>query len=328
MERRARILIVDDSRVNLRVARVHLESEGYLVDEARDGDEALRAVSISPPDLILLDIMMPGIDGYEVCRRLKKDEDTRLIPIIMLTALDSLEDKVKALDQGADDFISKPFNRVELLARVRSLVRVKWLNERLEKAENVLYTLAKAIEAKDGTTEAHTERVGESARMLGERLGLSLDDQEDLRKGGILHDVGKIGIREAILLKPDSLTPTEYAEMKKHCEIGSHICSTLRISQGLRSIIRSHHERYDGTGYPDGLKGDEIPLLPRILAIADAYDAMTNDRPYRKALPKETAIKRLQEAAGKQFDPNLVRIFVQVITEGQGSIQSFEEMSA
>jgi putative two-component system response regulator len=308
------VLIVDDNPQNIDLLSAQLRQEGYRVAPALSGPEALALVASEPPDLILLDVMMPGMDGFEVCARLKGQPETRLIPVVMLTALTALSDRLRGIEAGADDFLSKPVNRLELLTRARSLVRVKRYVDDLENAEHVILALTRAIEARDGYTEEHTERVALRAVALGEQLGLPEPTLRILHQGGLLHDVGKIGIPEAILGKPAKLTDEEFAIMKRHPELGVDICRPLRSSLVAQSLpmIRSHHERVDGRGYPDHLSGEEIPLLARILAISDAYDAMTSDRPYRKGMESARAIAVLRDGAGTQWDSALVAAFISI----------------
>jgi putative two-component system response regulator len=305
------VLVVDDDPLNVEVLSAYLEDEGYQVQAASNGLEALEIVSDAPPDLIFLDAMMPAMDGFEVTQRLKTARDTRLIPVVMVTALSSLEDRVHGIDVGVDDFLSKPVNRQELVTRARSLLRLKRYLDELESAEHVILALSKAIEARDGYTEQHTERVTARAVALGERIGLPEGTLRQLYQGGMLHDVGKIGVPEAILGKPGRLTTEEFDLMRQHPILGVEICRPLRsslIAQAL-PIIRYHHERVDGKGYPDGLTGEDIPLVARITAISDAYDAMTSDRPYRRGMPASTAIEILCDGAGTQWDRELVDEF-------------------
>jgi len=307
------ILVVDDQRENVEALSEYLEAQDYQVLRAYDGVEALQCVETHHPDLMLLDVLMPKLNGFQVCRTLKFQEQTRMMPIVIITALNQVEDKIKGIEAGADDFLSKPFNFAEMLARVRSLLRVKALNDQLENAENVIFALARAIEAKDRYTEHHTERVGAYAQAIAKKVGLPVEYQQALLKAGILHDVGKIGIRESILLKPGPLTPEEFNEQKAHPVIGEQICRSLKSIAHLLPIIRHHHERFDGKGYPDGLRGEEIPIEARILAVADAYDAMTTDRPYRARLSEEKAIEILRKGAGEQWDPRMVEVFIGIL---------------
>ena len=318
-ESAGRILVVDDNPHARELLRAALVAEGYTVTLAEGGEEALAKVAEEVPELILLDINMPGLNGYEVCSRLKGTEATRLIPIIFLTSMSDLEDKLRGIEVGADDFLTKPFRKVELLARAKSLLRVKRLNDRLENAENVLFALANAIEAKDPYTEGHIFRVATLALKLGRRLGLSADYQESLWKGGILHDIGKIGVPDAILNKAGRLTPEEVTQMQVHAIVGERICRPLRSIRYLLPVIRHHHEKSNGTGYPDGLQGEAIPITARIVGIVDMYDALITDRPYRPRLSREEAFGILRAgAADGTLDPELVASFITMIQEEEG----------
>jgi len=318
-ESAGRILVVDDNPHARELLRAALVAEGYTVTLAEGGEEALAKVAEEVPELILLDINMPGLNGYEVCSRLKGTEATRLIPIIFLTSMSDLEDRLRGIEVGADDFLTKPFRKVELLARAKSLLRVKRLNDRLENAENVLFALANAIEAKDPYTEGHIFRVATLALKLGRRLGLSAEHQESLWKGGILHDIGKIGVPDAILNKAGRLTPEEVAQMQVHAIVGERICQPLRSIRYLLPVIRHHHEKFNGTGYPDGLRGEAIPITARIVGIVDMYDALITDRPYRPRLSREEAFGILRAgAADGTLDPELVASFITMVREEEG----------
>jgi putative two-component system response regulator len=304
------VLVVDDGPANRELIRACLGGVDCEVRLAEDGLAALRAIKASPPDLVLLDVQMPGMDGYEVCKHIKGGPKGSLLPVVMITALDQTRDRIKALDAGADDYMSKPVDRVELVARVRSALRLKRVYDSMDSAEQVIYSLAAAVEAKDPYTEAHTQRVAESARRIGARMGLSTEEQETLYRGGIIHDIGKIGIPDAILLKPGELDSEEQIKMHLHPVIGESIVAPLKSSADLRPMIRHHHERYDGTGYPDRLASDEIPLLARIVSVCDAYDALINDRPYRERLSQDEAFAILESGAGRQWDPQIVKLVV------------------
>ncbi|MBI5365854.1 MAG: response regulator [Planctomycetes bacterium] len=297
----ATVLIVDDSDTNRNLLRAMLASEGFDLLFAKDGLEAIQVTLASYPDLILLDAMMPNMDGFQTCRVLREDPRTHLLPIIMVTSLEDLQDKVRAFDAGADDFVPKPVNPVELRARVRSHLRIKRLTDNLESAENVLFSLARAVEAKDRYTEGHVERVSEVSALVAGALGLPQDEVDIVRKGGILHDIGKIGIRDDVLNKPGKLTSVEFSIISQHTVIGEDICKPLRSIRHLLSIIRSHHERLDGSGYPDHLKGDQITMGARIVAVADCYDAMTTDRPYRRAMSEAQALDLLHRGVAKNW---------------------------
>jgi len=309
------VLVVDDHPLNLELIEGCLVDVDCRVITATDGVEALELFRSEQPDLLLLDVMMPGMDGYEVCQRIKESPEGRLLPVVMVTALGQVADRVRGLEVGADDFIVKPIERVELVARVRSLLRVKQLYDRLDGAQRTIFALARAVEAKDSSTEAHTEQVGIHARRLGGAVGLPEETLDDLLWGGVIHDIGKIGVPDNILLKPGPLTPEEFEVMKLHVLTGEEIARPLRSAHNLLPIIRHHHERFDGTGYPDGLAAEEIPLPARIVAICDAFDALTSDRPYRKGASARAALDTLTAGAGTQWDPELVPIFQALVTE-------------
>jgi len=318
----AKILVVDDNEPTRELLRDSLRSAGYEVISAKNGKEALQKVKEETLDLILLDVMMPEVDGYEVCAKLKGDEETRLIPIVMLSVLSDLSDKMRAIEVGADDFLNKPVSRIELLTRVRSLVRVKYLNEALENVKNVIFSLSAAIEANDPYVRGHSERVSQRSAYFAKQLGLSDKVQDILMNAGMLHDLGKIGISRDILHKPGPLTESEFAQIKAHPLYSEKICQPLRSTSLLLPIIRHHQERYDGKGYPDRLEGKNIPLGARILAITDAYDALTSERPYRSALSKEEALKVLKEGAGTQWDPELIKKFISMLTREKEKVEA------
>lgn len=306
----AKILLVEDDPQAVGILEPLLISKGFSVSVARDGAEGLEKVQLVSPDILLLDIHMPRMDGLEVCRRIKANPATRLTPVVMLTAMSDLERKIQALDAGADDFINKPYNAVELLTRIRSLLRVKYLNEQLDNAEDVLFSMARAIEAKDAYTQGHVERVSGLGVRLGEHLGLPETDIDALRKGGILHDIGKIGVPDRILNKAGPLTSEERIIIRMHPAQGAKICEKLKSIRGAIPVIRHHHERMDGTGYPDHLAGDEIPFVARIMTIVDIYDALTTTRSYRKSLPPEVALEILWEEANKGWwDKQILKEF-------------------
>lgn len=305
-----KILVVDDQPLNVELLEADLLACGYEVITAYDGLTALEKTRAENPDLVLLDVMMPGMDGFEVCRRLKSEEETVLIPIVMVTALSEKSDRIRGIEAGVDDFLNKPYDRQELRARVRSLLRVKLFTDELERAESVIASLALGVEAKDPYTEGHCGRLSEYSARLGESMRLPDEQLRALRLGGILHDVGKIGIPDAILLKKGSLTDEEWKTMRRHPEIGFHICSPLRSLKLVLPIIRHHHERFDGSGYPDGLKGEEIPVTARILTVVDVYDALRTERPYKPAFDRPKSMEILnQEAARGWYDPRCVEAF-------------------
>jgi putative two-component system response regulator len=312
------ILVVDDEEQNRKLLSRLLFLCGYEVTAVADGEAALAHLERSRPDLILLDVQMPGIDGFEVCQRIKQNPNTRLTPVVLVTALQGRAHKIKGIEVGADDFLTKPFDREELIARAGSLVRLKRHTDELESAESVILSLARTIEARDPYTQGHCERLAGYATALGTRLRLHDDDIAALQRGGVLHDVGKIGIADMILLKPAALTVGEYDVMKQHPIIGERLCGDLRSLDDVRPIIRHHHERRDGSGYPDGLSGDAIPLLAQIIAVVDTYDAITTTRPYRAARPPESACAELLAGVKQNhFRPDLVEAFVEMGQAGE-----------
>lgn len=316
-ESRSRILVVDDDALIRQFLEDQLTGEGYLVSTARDGEEALAKVAADSPDLILLDVMMPKLDGFEVCRRLKSDDRTILIPVVIVTALTATDQRIKGIEAGADDFLSKPYNRLELFTRVRSLLKLKRHTDELENAETVLFSLALSVEAKDPYTNGHCDRLARYSVALGKSLGLHAEQLKALQRGGILHDLGKIGVPESILLKPGPLNDMERAVVREHPAIGERICKPLKSLRTVLPIIRHHHERWDGSGYPDGLAGEAIPLTARILQVADIYDAFTTERPYKRALTQDEAIALMREETAKGWwDPRLVEAFIGLVTNG------------
>jgi len=287
----------------------------YEVFKATTGEEALHIVNKTAIDLILLDAIMPGMNGFEVCRRLKAHDSTRLIPVILLTGLSGQDAKLEGIEAGADDFIIKPPNRAELMARTKSLLRVKSLNDSLANIGNLLISLANAIEARDAYTQGHVKRVANLAQALGFKMGLSTKQLRALKLGGILHDIGKIHIPDAILNKPGPLTPEERKIMEAHAESGYKIVFPLKKSLGEAvDVIWSHHEMLDGSGYPAGLKKDDIPIVARIMAVVDIYDALVSDRPHRGGMSREDALEIIKgmTAQGK-LDPEVVQNFVSSI---------------
>jgi putative two-component system response regulator len=312
------VLVVDDGAANRELIEACLAGVDCEVRTAAEGQTALMMIEGRAPDLVLLDVQMPGMDGYEVCRRIKANPNCRLLPVVMITSLDRTEDRVRALESGADDYMSKPVERVELVARVRSALRLKAVYDSLDRAEQVIFALAAAVEAKDPFTEAHTQRVAESARRIGARMGLSDAELDALYRGGLIHDIGKIGVPDAILLKKGRLDAEELVRMRAHPIIGESIVSPLPSGAELLPIIRHHHERFDGGGYPDGLRGHEIPRLAGIVAVCDAYDALVNDRPYRPRRTVDEAASILTSGAGTQWDRGVVEAFVGEIPDVRG----------
>jgi len=308
------ILVVDDHVENALLMRQLLRTRGYSVQVANNAAEAEEQIRAQPPDLILLDVIMPGRSGFELCRQLKNDRATRLIPIVLITGLTEREDRVRGIEAGADDFLNKPIYAEELFARANSLLKLKEFTDELESAEDVLCTLGLSVEARDPYTEGHCERLARYASELGRHLGLDVDAVTALRRGGYLHDLGKITVPDEILKKGANLTPEEWQVMRQHPMTGEAICRPLKSLRAVLPIIRNHHEHFDGSGYPDGLRGQEIPLLARILQVVDVYDALRTERPYKAALSHEKAEEMMgREADQGLWDPALVEEFFSML---------------
>jgi putative two-component system response regulator len=312
------ILIADDHGPNRQLLEEMLIAAGFSVVTAFDGASALRMFESARPDLLLLDVMMPHPHGFEVCQRIKSNKDTCLTPVILVTALSNTEDRVRGLTAGADDFLTKPVDRSELLARVRSLLKLKAHTDELERAESVLFALARSIEGKDPYTQDHCARLSDYASRLGERFRLPPDHLTALHRAGIVHDIGKVAVPDAILLKPGRLTEEEWTIMRQHPVVGERICAPLKSFRLVLPIIRHHHEKLDGTGYPDGLKDEEIPITARILQIVDVYDALTTARPYKRAISAVEALEIMaQEVRRGWWDSNVFSEFEKLIAESE-----------
>lgn len=313
-----RVLVVDDNPDMAELMRELLASRGYDVATVSDADQAEIEIHRHVPDLILSDVVMPGRSGYELCHQLKEDPATRLIPFLLITGLSDREDKVKGIEAGADDFLNKPIFPAELFARVKSLLKLKEFTDELETAESVLCTLGRSVEARDPYTEGHCERLAKRAEALGRHLGLGEEHLVALRRGGYLHDLGKIAVPDEILKKGSNLTAEEWKIMKQHPLTGENICKPLKSLRLVLPIIRFHHEHSDGSGYPDGLTKKEIPLLPRILQVVDVYDALRTARPYKPAQSHEQAALTMQvEAQSGLWDEDLVNEFFSMISQRQ-----------
>ncbi len=290
-----RILVVDDLEANRQLLRTILTTYGYEVLLASDGEEAIEVVHRTPPDLILSDVRMPNCDGFDLCRAMSSEASTRLIPIVLMTGAAEAADRLTAIQAGAHDFVTKPIDQPELKARMRSLMQLKRFTDDLDSAEAVLRSMALMIEARDAYTEGHCARLSRYATELGARLGLPEDDIVTLGRGGYFHDIGKIALPDSVLLKTGPLEPEEFELVKQHPVVGDRLCGGLRALHRVRTIVRHHHERLDGSGYPDGLRGDEISLVAQIIGIVDVYDAITTTRPYREALSPDIALAELEK---------------------------------
>ncbi len=311
------VLIVDDLPATLDLLAAFLAKDGYEVRTASTAEAALEMVQHDPPDVLLLDIVMPGMSGFELCRQLKRSPATRLIPVVLITALQDRADRLQGIEAGADDFLTKPVNSHELRARVRSLMRLKRFTDELDSAEAVILSLALTVEARDRFTDGHCLRLSEYATALGRALGLPDEDIAALRRGGFLHDLGKIGVPDAVLLKPAPLTPAERAVVQQHPIIGERLCGELRVLRRVRPIVRSHHEHVDGSGYPDRLVGPDIPLLAQITGIVDCYDAVTTARPYKSAWPADRGFETLREEVRLGWRRHdLVETFIDLVRTG------------
>jgi putative two-component system response regulator len=316
MSTSGRVLIVDDYEANITALRKLLEGQGYEVLTATNGRDALDLVHREHPDLVLLDVMMPDVSGLDVCASLKNVAETCLTPVVLVSALQERATRIEGLEAGADDFLSKPVDPQELYARVRSLIKLKRLTDDLESAETMFLTLGRFIEARDPFTENHCDRLVDYATALASALNLDPADLDALYRGAFIHDIGKIAIPDRILLKKGKLTHAEYELMKQHPVIGDDLCRTVRSLDDVRGIVRHHHERLDGRGYPDGLAGDAIPLLARIVTIVDVFDALTTDRPYRKAMAVGAALQIMHDDAKRGWcDPALFETFVDVLPQ-------------
>jgi putative two-component system response regulator len=321
------ILIVDDESAGRQTLESILEGQGYHLEMAENGQEALEKTAQLLPDVILLDVMMPGMDGFEVCRRIRNDPSLAEIPIIMLTALDDRQSFLNGLESGADDYITKPCDRHELRARLLGITRLnryrKLLNDRanvetahiqlLSAYDATIEGWSRALDLRDKETEGHTQRVTILTEKIARLAGMSDDDLINIRRGSLLHDIGKLGVPDSILHKPDKLTDEEWGIMRQHPQYAFDMIVPIEYLRPALDIPYCHHEKWDGSGYPRGLKGEEIPLSARIFAIIDVWDAVTSDRPYRPAWDNQKALDYIREQSGKHFDPHIVEMFIKMM---------------
>ena len=315
----AKVLVVDDHEPNLSGLRAFLQRD-YRVVTTTSGSEAIRIARDAPPDAVLLDVVMPEVSGLDVCAELKQDADTRLIPVVLMTGRGDRQTRIAGIAAGADDFLDKPIDTEELSARIRSLVRVKRFTDELASAEAFAVALGRVIEARDPGTEGHCERLASYATALGAGLGLDAAALDTLQRGAFLHDIGKIGIPDHLLLKKGRLTAREYELMKRHPLIGDELCRPVKSLEAVRPIVRHHHERLDGRGYPDHLRGDHIPLVAQIVTVVDVFDALTSERPYRRALSLEAAWRTMRrEAREGAYSLDLVERLLEL--QRQGAIE-------
>ncbi|PVV06409.1 MAG: hypothetical protein B6D77_15895 [gamma proteobacterium symbiont of Ctena orbiculata] len=315
-DRPYRVLIVEDDGPHLSLQVDILQTLPSQVTTADSGLKALGLVKNGNFDLVLLNKRLPDIDGDEVCYRIRQELNNHLLPVIMVTGSGSSQSLHHSLSIGANDFIKKPYDPLELKSRARAAIEMKHLMDQLDDAASVLFTLAKMVEARDPTTGEHCNRLVNTCRILGETLNLPASDQEALRKGAILHDIGKIGVPDSVLLKPGELTSDEWQVMQRHAAIGADLCLQLNSVRDAVPIIRHHHERWDGSGYPDGLSGEGIPLVARVFQYADIYDALRHDRVYSKAQPVDEILEVLKlEIENGWRDPEIGRVFIDILLQ-------------
>lgn len=309
-----RVLIIDDELEHRFLEREILSGPKYMITESSNGRDALSLLKNQQYDVVLLDIRMPEMDGNEICRRIRNELHELILPVIMITGFGGHDDLSVSLQAGATDFIRKPYHPKELIARVDAAAAHKRLTDQLDNAESMLFALARMVEAKDAPTGDHCARLAHNGMVLGHALGLGQDELLALRRAGVLHDIGKLGIPDRILLKPAALDTDEWAIMRRHTDIGARLCGGLKSMQLTVPIIRSHHERWDGSGYPEGLKGNDIPLLARVFQIVDIYDALAHARPYKKALPREEVIRIIEQETQQGWrDPEISRVFLDIV---------------
>src|SRR5258707_1519467 len=317
------VLVADDQAANRELLEELLTAQGFKVITVPDGAAAVDELSRTQADLVLLDVMMPRLNGLEACEKIKDDQEAYVMPVILITALSDKQDRIKGIKVGADDFLTRPVDRTELLARVRSLLRLKHRTDELERAESVLFSLARSIEGKDPYTHGHCERLADYSACLGQHIGLSEEQTIALRRSGVVHDVGKIAVPDAILLKPGGLTEEEWKLIREHPLVGERICAPLKSFRLVLPIIRHHHEKFDGSGYPDGLPREASPVTARVLQIVDVYDALTTIRPYKHAFSITDALQTMKEEVAKGWwDPRIFDQFERLIRSGTAEFLS------
>jgi putative two-component system response regulator len=322
----ATILVVDSEEINRRLLKAIFKTTPYKILEAHRASQATALLQSEKIDLVILDLMLPEMSGPELCRWMKARRSTQLIPVLMITSIQGVENEIVGISSGADEFLIKPLHPAVVRTRVRAMLRNKALIDSLEEAETILLALAQTVEHRDPYTGKHCQRLAVASVMLGEALGLPSQDLTALYRGGYLHDIGKIAIPDVILFKQGELSEEEWEVMRSHPIRGQEICSPMQSLAPVLPIIRSHHERWDGSGYPDGLAGEDIPLLARIMQVADIYDALTTERPYKPALSPEESFTEMEEEARRGWrDPELVPLFASTIqTNPSADLTSLE----
>ena len=328
------VLVVDDEAPIRDFLKQVLTRAGFAVEMAVDAPSALEAIARASPDVVLLDVQLPGMNGFDLCRRLRLNRATRLTPIVLVTGRDDRAARVEGLDAGADDFLTKPVDTLEMLARVRSLARMKQFTDNLDSVTDILVTLGCMLEARDGYGEGHCHRMANYAAALGRAAHVSAADNQAIYRGAFVHDIGMLSVPEAILKKTGLLSPSESQQVRSHTVIGEQLCSHLKSLHPVRPIVRWHHELLDGSGYPDGLAGDAIPLAAQIVGIVDLYEAVTSNRPYQRRHSPEEAIAILRQQVVRGWrSADLVESFAAIIqarsaTEGEVGQRSNKTMSA
>jgi len=323
MSAQPRILVIDDESIARITIDALLSSENYEMYFAENGEDGISIAAEIHPDIILLDVMMPGMNGFETCQKIRSMSTLAEVPILLVTALDDRESRMAGLQAGADDFITKPYDIFELQVRIQNMTRLnryRLLTEQRHEMEllhkevvlaydKTIEGWSRALDLRDKETEGHTQRVSEMTLQLARNSGLDEKALVHIKRGALLHDVGKLGIPDSILLKPEGLNEDEWVIMRKHPLYAYEWLSAISYLHDALEIPYCHHEKWDGTGYPRGLKGEEIPLAARLFAVVDVWDALTSDRPYRKSISEEDAWKYIHEQSGKQFDPQAVTAF-------------------
>lgn len=323
------VLIIDDSATIRATLSKLVKGLGWLTRTAENGEQGLAEIKAKKPDIIICDMEMPVLDGLGVIESVKSDSETMLLPLVVLTSAEGKELKLKALELGADDFLYKTTEASELKARLNNLLQLKQITDQLEDAESILFAISEIVEAKDWFTGKHCERLSVYSVALGSCLGVSPKALDTLRKSGYLHDIGKIAVQDSILVKPGPLTDEEWEEVRAHPVVGERLCGNMRTIRDVMPVVRHHHENWDGSGYPDGLKGEEIPLLARILQAVDIYDALRSRRSYKPPMPFEEAVRTLrQETAEGKRDPRVVEAFLEIASESNEIEEGYEDEPA
>jgi putative two-component system response regulator len=323
----ATILVIDSEEINRRLLRAVLRGEPYRILECRRAHEAIAILEAERVDLVIVDLMLPEVSGPEFCRWMKSGAKTQLTPVLMLTNIQGIENEITGISSGANEFLIKPLHPAVVRARVSAMLRQKALIDSLEEAETILFALAQAVEQRDTATGTHCQRLATMSVMLGRTLSLPPEELTALFRGGYLHDIGKVSMPDSILFKKGALSEQEWVIMRMHPLKGEEICRPMKSLGPVLPIIRNHHERWDGSGYPDGLERGQTPLLARILQVTDIYDALVTVRPYKIALSHADALQMLEEEVRKGWrDPELVRAFIATLSEN--TAEQLDEISA